>query len=199
MLYECPGDIPMSNHQLNQLRAEKYPEEVISVISKFISSDAQPDCWKTTYNGYSTFLPKAILIEDVSDFKKLIFKLADVVDGIKLADIVALKYGIYSFNDSKANVESYFNNNSKYRDFDTNLYSAILVITLKDKRYNLALNYHRFWSSRKTKRGDTHDRNYGRDTFPDLMLSIFDEDTRVIGNTLIVDEFVKMCRNNIKK
>lgn len=189
----------MSNQQLNQLRAEKYPEEIVSVISKFISSNAQPECWKTTYNGYSTFLPKAILMEDVSDFKKLIIKLSEVVDGIKLIDIVALKYGIYSFNDSQINIASYLGDIRNYRDCDTNLYSVVLAITANNKKYKLSLNYHRFWSSRKLKGGNTHDKNYGRDKLPDLILSIFDEDTRLIGNTMIVDEFVKMCRSNVKK
>ena len=196
MLYECPGDIPM-NPQLLQLQAEGFPKEITSIIGKHIKTDAATEYWKSAHNGYNTsILPKAVLIKDPDNYKKLITELSSVVDGIKLIDILALKYGIYSFNDNQTHLNSYFSKNSGYVDCDTSMYTVIIMISVNNKKYTFGINYHRFWSERTRK--STNDKWFGRDKLPVMVSSMFD-DERLVGNTIIIDEFVKMCRNNIKK
>lgn len=201
MLYECAGDIPM-NDQIKLLIESGIPEDIVQCIDEDISNERCIDVYTRSRNGYHTkLLPPAVVLKNTDSFNNIITKISSKSKGIRLVDLVVLRYGVYSFNDQQKHLISYFRHRSDYMTTDSNTFCAIIEIELNNNsKLKLALIWSAFHSKLKDDKYSTitERREYGICKFPRVVNSIFTEE-RIIGQDLIISEFVKFCRKRVRK
>ncbi|UNY41214.1 hypothetical protein [Klebsiella phage KP185] len=196
MLYECAGDIPMATPQIKELTAAGFPKEITDILEKFACLDTRPENWKTRYNGYNTtVLPRAIVLKDYSKLKNLISSISSISDGVKLVDIFALRYGIYSFNDSPSNLKSARTNADEYSTSSSTTYTVVIEIIHNKNSYRLGINLVKYVTSQDDY---SNYLNYCINELPSKVMSMFDSNN-MVGKQLIIDEFIKYCRERVQK
>ena len=184
----------MATPQIKELIAAGFPKEITDILEKFAYLDTRPENWKTRYNGYNTtVLPRAIVLKDYSKLKNLISSISSISDGVKLVDIFALRYGIYSFNDSPSNLKSARTNADEYSTSSSTTFTVIIEIIHNKNTYRLGLVKY------VTSQDDYNNYlNYCINELPSKVMSMFDSNN-MVGKQLIIDELsntvARGCRN----
>lgn len=179
--------INTNNSKYYQLRLikDRYPEDLVNCIEPFICSKCSDDRYTVSHGGYTTILPTAIVIDDITSFENIIRKLANKFD-IKLVDLVSMEYSLYALNDDKNNIKSLLKDDKIFSNL-TCLYGFIIDIKIGDNLYSINL----LNSLQETR---THIPKYD---IPAYMIEIanklFDSD-KAYHNNLLIEEFVKYCR-----
>ncbi len=186
----------MSTPQIKELIAAGFPTEITDILGKFAYPDTRPENWKTRYNGYNTtVLPRAIVLKDYSKLKNLISSISSISDGVKLVDIFALRYGIYSFNDSPSNLKSARTNADEYSTSSSTTYTVVIEIIHNKNSYRLGINLVKYVTSQDDY---SNYLNYCINELPSKVMSMFDSNN-MVGKQLIIDEFIKYCRERAQK
>lgn len=186
----------MATPQIKELIAAGFPTEITGVLEKFAHPDTRPENWKTRYNGYNTtVLPRAIVIKDYYKLKNLISGISSISDGVKLVDIFALRYGIYSFNDSPSNLTSARANADGYFTSSSTTYTVVIEIIYNKTSYRLGINMVKYVTSQDDY---INYLNYCVNELPPKVMGMFDSNN-MVGKQLIIDEFIKYCRERVQK
>lgn len=186
----------MATPQIKELIAAGFPTEITDILGKFAYPDTRPENWKTRYNGYNTtVLPRAIVLKDYSKLKNLISNISSISDGVKLVDIFALRYGIYSFNDSPSNLSSARTNADGYFTSSSTTYTVVIEIIYNKTSYRLGINLVKYVTSQDDY---SNYLNYCVNELPSKVMSMFDSNN-MVGKQLIIDEFIKYCRERAQK
>lgn len=186
----------MATPQIKELIAAGFPTEITDILGKFAYPDTRPENWKTRYNGYNTtVLPRAIVLKDYSKLKNLISSISSISDGVKLVDIFALRYGIYSFNDSPSNLKSARTNADEYSTSSSTTYTIVIEIIHNKNSYRLGINLVKYVTSQDDY---SNYLNYCINELPSKVMSMFDSNN-MVGKQLIIDEFIKYCRERAQK
>lgn len=186
----------MATPQIKELIAAGFPKEITDILEKFACLDTRPENWKTRYNGYNTtVLPRAIVLKDYSKLKNLISSISSISDGVKLVDIFALQYGIYSFNDSPSNLKSARTNADEYSTSSSTTYTVVIEIIHNKNSYRLGINLVKYVTSQDDY---SNYLNYCINELPSKVMSMFDSNN-MVGKQLIIDEFIKYCRERVQK
>ena len=188
----------MATPQIKELIAAGFPKEITDILEKFACLDTRPENWKTRYNGYNTtVLPRAIVLKDYSKLKNLISNISSISDGVKLVDIFALEYGIYSFNDSPSNLTSARANADGYSTSGSTTYTVVIEIIYNKTSYRLGINLVKYVTSKDDYINYLNYLNYCINELPPKVMSMFDSNNMV--GKLIIDEFIKYCRKRVQK
>jgi len=186
----------MATPQIKELIAAGFPTEITGVLEKFAYPDTRPENWKTRYNGYNTtVLPRAIVIKDYYKLKNLISSISSISGGVKLVDIFALRYGIYSFNDSPSNLKSARTNADEYSTSSSTTYTVVIEIIYNKTSYRLGINMVKYVTSQDDY---INYLNYCVNELPQKVMGMFDSNN-MVGKQLIIDEFIKYCRKRVQK
>ena len=186
----------MATPQIKELIAAGFPTEITDVLEKFACLDTRPENWKTRYNGYNTtVLPRAIVLKDYYKLKNLISNISSISDGVKLIDIFALRYGIYSFNDSPSNLTSARANADGYFTSSSTTYTVVIEIIYNKTSYRLGINLVKYVTSQDDY---SNYLNYCVNELPPKVMGMFDSNN-MVGKQLIIDEFIKYCRKRVQK
>lgn len=186
----------MATPQIKELIAAGFPTEITGVLEKFAHPDTRPENWKTRYNGYNTtVLPRAIVLKDYYKLKNLISGISSISDGVKLVDIFALRYGIYSFNDSPSNLTSARANADGYFTSSSTTYTVVIEIIYNKTSYRLGINMVKYVTSQDDY---INYLNYCVNELPQKVMGMFDSNN-MVGKQLIIDEFIKYCRERVQK
>ncbi|PXM00360.1 hypothetical protein [Klebsiella variicola] len=186
----------MATPQIKELIAAGFPTEITDILGKFAYPDTRPENWKTRYNGYNTtVLPRAIVLKDYSKLKNLISNISSISDGVKLVDIFALRYGIYSFNDSPSNLKSARTNAGEYSTSGSTTYTIVIEIIYNKTSYRLGINLVKYVTSQDDY---SNYLNYCVNELPPKVMGMFDSNN-LVGKQLIIDEFIKYCRERVQK
>lgn len=186
----------MATPQIKELIAAGFPKEITDILGKFAYPDTRPENWKTRYNGYNTtVLPRAIVLKDYYKLKNLISGISSISDGVKLVDIFALRYGIYSFNDSPSNLTSARTNADGYFTSSSTTYTVVIEIIYNKTSYRLGINLVKYVTSQDDY---SNYLNYCVNELPPKVMGMFDSNN-MVGKQLIIDEFIKYCRKRVQK
>lgn len=183
--------------QIKELVNAGFPTEITDILEKYAHPVTRPENWKTRYNGYNnaSVLPSSIVLKDYSKLKNLISNISSISDGVKLVDIFALRYGIYSFNDSPSNLKSARTNADEYSNSSSTSFTVIIEIIHNKNTYRLGINLVKYVTSQDDY---SNYLNYCINELPSKVMSMFDSNN-MVGKQLIIDEFIKYCRKRVQK